>query len=103
MASAVTWCSSKAESRDIYGQKQHPTVGQRQRDPISRERASFERIQEVLGNSAPAVVDFAQFGERGGIKYRYAAMTDGKVKTFQKVFAESDDLDQLKKYLHIRF
>jgi hypothetical protein len=39
----------------------------------------------VLGNSAPAVVDFAEFGERGGIKYRYAAMTDGKVKTFQKV------------------
>lgn len=94
----------KAESRDIYGQKQHPTVVKiGQRDPISRERASFERIQEVLGNSAPAVVDFAEFGERGGIKYRYAAMTDGKVKTFQKVFAESDDLDQLKKYLHIVF
>jgi len=94
----------KAESRDLYGQKQHPTVVKiGQRDPISRERASFERIQEVLGNSAPAVVDFAEFGERGGIKYRYAAMTDGKVKTFQKVFAESDDLDQLKKYLHIVF
>jgi protein-tyrosine phosphatase/nicotinamidase-related amidase len=94
----------KAESRDIYGQKQQPTVVKiGQRDPISRERASFERIQEVLGNSAPAVVDFAEFGERGGIKYRYAAMTDGKVKTFQKVFAESDDLGLLKKYLDIVF
>ncbi len=94
----------KAESRDIYGQKQQPTVVKiGQRDPISRERASFERIQEVLGNSAPAVVDFAEFGERGGIKYRYAAMTDGKVKTFQKLFGESDDIELLKKFLHIVF
>ncbi len=94
----------KAESRDAYGQKQQPTVVKiGQRDPISRERASFERIQEVLGNSAPAVVDFAEFGERGGIKYRYAAMTDGKVKTFQKTFGESDDPELLKKYLHIVF
>ena len=94
----------KAESRDAYGQKQQPTVVKiGQRDPISRERASFERIQEVLGNSAPAVVDFAEFGERGGIKYRYAAMTDGKVKTFQKIFVETDDIDLLKKYLHVVF
>ncbi|MFZ5630045.1 MAG: dual specificity protein phosphatase family protein [Spirochaetota bacterium] len=94
----------KAESRDAYGQKQQPTVVKiGQRDPISRERASFERIQEVLGNSAPAVVDFAEFGERGGIKYRYAAMTDGKVKTFQKYFGESEDIELLKKFLHVVF
>lgn len=94
----------KAESRDAYGQKQQPTVVKiGQRDPISRERASFERIQEVLGNSAPAVVDFAEFGERGGIKYRYAAMTDGKVRTFQKYFAETDDVELLKKFLQVVF
>jgi len=94
----------KAESRDIYGQKQTPTVVKiGERDPISRERSAFERVQEVLGNSAPAIVDFAEFETRGGIKYRYAAMTDGKVKTFQKYFAESDDVDLLKKFLHIVF
>lgn len=50
----------KAESRDQYGQKQTPTVIKiGERDPISRERAAFERVQEVLGNSAPAIVDFA--------------------------------------------
>jgi protein-tyrosine phosphatase/nicotinamidase-related amidase len=94
----------KAESRDQYGQKQTPTVVKiGERDPISRERASFERIQEVLGNSAPAIVDFAEFATRGGIKYRYAAMTDGKVKTFQKFFAESEDVRLLTKFLDIVF
>ncbi len=94
----------KAESRDQYDQKQTPTVVKiGERDPISRERAAFERVQEVLGNSAPAIVDFAEFGTRGGIKYRYAAMTDGKVKTFQKYFAESDDVELLRKFLSIVF
>lgn len=94
----------KAESRDQYGQSQSPTVVKiGERDPISRERAAFERVQEVLGNSAPAIVDFAEFGTRGGIKYRYAAMTGGKVKTFQKYFAESDDVELLKKFLSIVF
>lgn len=94
----------KAESRDQYGHKQTPTVVKiGERDPISRERAAFERVQEVLGNSAPAIVDFAEFSNRGGIKYRYAAMTDGKVKTFQKYFAESDDVALLTKFLEIVF
>lgn len=94
----------KAESRDAYGQKQTPTVVKiGERDPISRERAAFERVQEVLGNSAPAIVEFAEFGTRGGIKYRYAAMTDGKVKTFQKYFAETEDTELLKKFLAIVF
>lgn len=94
----------KAESRDQYGQSQSPTVVKiGERDPISRERAAFERVQEVLGNSAPAIVDFAEFGARGGIKYRYAAMTGGKVKTFQKYFAECDDLGLLTKFLSIVF
>jgi protein-tyrosine phosphatase len=94
----------KAESRDAYGQKQAPTVVKiGERDPISGERTAFERVQEVLGNSAPAIVEFAEFATRGGIKYRYAAMTDGKVKTFQKYFAESDDVELLKKFLEIVF
>ena len=94
----------KAESKDQYGQKQTPTVVKiGERDPISRERAAFERVQEVLGNSAPAIVDFAEFGARGGIKYRYAAMIDGKVKTFQKYFSECDDVPLLTRFLGIVF
>lgn len=94
----------KAESRDPYGQSQTTTVVKiGERDPISRERAAFERVQEVLGNSAPAIVDFAEFGARGGIKYRYAAMTGGNVKTFQKFFAESNDVEQLRKILNTVF
>ncbi len=94
----------KAQTRDGYGQATAPTVVKiGARDPIARERAAFERVQEVLGNSAPAIVDFAEFAERGGIKYRYAAMTDGKVKTFQKIFSETDDVETLKKVLETVF
>ncbi|MBV6493505.1 MAG: hypothetical protein LDLANPLL_01528 [Turneriella sp.] len=94
----------KATAKDSYGQSVVPTVVKiGERDSIARERAAFERVQEVLGNSAPAIVDFAESDARGGIKYRYAAMTDGNVKTFQKYFAASDDVELLVKFLKIVF
>ena len=62
------------------------------RDPIGRERAAFEQIEQVLGNSAPRITDFADWGERGAIKYRYAAMGGGIASTFQRLY--SDGLPQ---------
>ena len=56
------------------------------RDPIGRERAAFEQIEQVLGNSAPRITEFADWGERGAIKYRYAAMGAGTVSTFQRLY-----------------
>ena len=56
------------------------------RDPIGRERAAFEQIEQVLGNSAPRITEFADWGERGAIKYRYAAMGEGVVSTFQRLY-----------------
>jgi len=53
------------------------------RDLIAQERMSFEQIQEVMGNNAPSIVDFAESGARGGIKYRYAAMKEGSVRCVQ--------------------
>lgn len=58
------------------------------RDPIGRERAAFEQIEQVLGNSAPRITDFADWGERGAIKYRYAAMGGGVASTFQRLYME---------------
>ena len=58
------------------------------RDPIGRERAAFEQIEQVLGNSAPRITDFADWGERGAIKYRYAAMGGGVANTFQRLYCE---------------
>jgi hypothetical protein len=34
------------------------------------------------------IVDFAEIAERGGIKYRYAAMIDGKTEVFQDRYEE---------------
>lgn len=73
------------ESVDAHGHAQAPHVVKiGPVEPIGRERAAFERIEAVLGNSAPRLVDFADLGERGGLKYRYAAMGSGDSSTFQK-------------------
>lgn len=74
-----------SESVDAHGhsQAQH-VVKIGPVDPIGRERAAFERIEAVLGNSAPRLVDFADLGDRGALKYRYAAMGSGDSSTFQK-------------------
>lgn|GEM_PF-406714 len=74
----------RASSRDHHGHQQVPVVVKLgKRDLIARERMSFEQIQEVLGNNAPSIVDFAESGQRGGIKYRYAAMKEGSVRCVQ--------------------
>ncbi len=77
----------RASSTDPYGHVQVPTVVKMgPRSLIAQERVSFERIQEVLGNNAPSIVDSAELGSRGVIQYRYAAMLDGKVTCFQDLY-----------------
>jgi protein-tyrosine phosphatase/nicotinamidase-related amidase len=86
----------KATATDLFGHRQVPTVIKiGQRNLISKERASFERIQEILGNNAPAIVDFAEDNERGAIKYRYAAMLDEKVSSFQKFYESNEPLEKV--------
>ncbi len=58
------------------------------RGPIAQERAHFQRIEAVLGNSAPQITEFADFEERGALKYRYASMGGGFSSTFQRQFAQ---------------
>jgi protein-tyrosine phosphatase len=94
----------KAKAMDNFGHWQVPTVVKMgQRDLISKERTAFERIQEILGNSAPSIVDFAEDYERGAIKYRYAAMLDEKVTSLQKLYASSEDLKRIFNVLDIVF
>jgi protein-tyrosine phosphatase/nicotinamidase-related amidase len=82
----------KAKAWDMYDHQQVPTVVKiGRRDLVSRERTSFERIEEILGNTAPRIVDFAEDSERGAIKYRYAAMLDEQVTSFQKLYANTED------------
>jgi len=80
----------KATGQDQLGHRQVPVVVKiGPRDAIASERQAFERIQEVLGNAAPGIVDAAEIDERGAIKYRYASMLDGSVETFQDLYGHA--------------
>ena len=81
----------KTKSTDLLGHLQVPAVIKiGDRDLIARERISFEKIQEVMGNNAPAIVNFAEIDNRGAIKYRYASMFDDNVRTFQDLYMDAD-------------
>ncbi|GAB4317302.1 MAG: hypothetical protein Kow0069_19970 [Promethearchaeota archaeon] len=71
--------------------------------PIGKERAAFERVESVLGNNAPQVAAFADFGGRGAIKYRYAAMGGGSSRTFQRLYCEGAFLHEVKRVLDAVF
>jgi protein-tyrosine phosphatase/nicotinamidase-related amidase len=93
-----------SSSVDLHGHQQVPHVVKiGPRDAIGRERSSFERIEAVLGNSAPSVTDFADLGERGAIKYRYASMGEGFSTTFQKVYGAGAELSKVERILNIVF
>lgn len=94
----------KTKAIDLFGHTQVPCVVKiGNRDLIAKERTSFERIQEVLGNNAPSIVDFCELGDRGAIKYRYAAMLDGNVRTFQKMFGANNDYSAIDRVLDTVF
>ncbi len=94
----------KTKATDFFGHTQVPCVVKiGNRDLIAKERTSFERIQEVLGNNAPSIVDFCELGDRGAIKYRYAAMLDGNVRTFQKNYGTMVDYSASDAILEVVF
>ncbi|TBR17265.1 isochorismatase family protein [bacterium] len=89
------------ESVDAHGHAQVPHVVKiGPAEAIGRERASFERIESVLGNNAPRVADFADHGGRGAIKYRYAAMGGGGSTTFQKRYMAGLSPAATRRFLH---
>jgi protein-tyrosine phosphatase/nicotinamidase-related amidase/aminoglycoside phosphotransferase (APT) family kinase protein len=82
---ALVW---RATSQDALGHRQAPAVVKLGPNrAIAQERAAFEHIEDVLGNNAPRVRGFADLGERAGLKYAYADMGHGQVRTLQAMFA----------------
>lgn len=91
-----------AQGRDEFGHSHVPHVIKiGDRDSIARERTAFERVQEVLGNSAPNIVDFAELQDRGAIKYRYAGMLKGNVRTFQKLYSTSESPEEMSELFRV--
>ncbi|MCA9778874.1 MAG: dual specificity protein phosphatase family protein, partial [Candidatus Eremiobacteraeota bacterium] len=85
------------QSEDLHGHDQVPHVVKiGDQELMGKERASFERIQHVLGNNAPQVSEFADYKDKGAIKYRYASMGGSFSTTFQQMVqsgAPQVDLD----------
>jgi protein-tyrosine phosphatase/nicotinamidase-related amidase len=78
-----------ARSIDLHGHDESPHVVKvGAAGPIGQERTSFERIEAVLGNSAPRIVDFADLRGRGALKYRYAAIGRAPARSFQKLYED---------------
>jgi nicotinamidase-related amidase len=91
-------------SVDLQGHEQVPHVVKIGAcGPIAEERMSFERIEAVLGNSAPRVTDFADLDGRGAIKYRYAAMGRGPSRSFQKLYEQGATLEEVERVLNVVF
>jgi len=91
-------------STDALGQEQAPSVVKiGSRALIGAERAAFERVEEVLGNAAPSVLGFTEFGTRAGLKYAYAAMGRGDVQTFQELFESGEPMPAVEEILNAIF
>ncbi len=93
-----------AQSIDLEGREEAQHVLKiGPQEPIGQERMSFEKVEQVLGNSAPRITEFIDYKERGGIKYRYASMGKGNSATFQKLYESGISLEKVKKFLDIVF
>lgn len=92
------------ESVDLHGHQEVPHVLKiGDQESMGQERTSFERIEGVLGNNAPRITDFADFGERGALKYRYASMGGNFVNTFQGLYCSGLSDEDIEKYLKMVF
>jgi protein-tyrosine phosphatase/nicotinamidase-related amidase len=93
-----------AASWDFHGHQQVAHVLKiGPEDLIGRERTAFEQVEEVLGNNAPNITEFADLGGRGALKYRYATMGGEAVKTFQSLYQGGIPAERIEKYLQIVF
>jgi len=93
-----------SESVDMNGHQQVPHVVKIGPDgPIGQERTSFEKVEGVLGNNAPRIVEFADSDGRGALKYRYAAMGGGFSTTFQKLYSAGLPREKTEYYLKAVF
>ncbi len=92
------------ESVDLRGMHQVPHVLKiGPSGPIAEERESFEQVEEILGNNAPRIVEFAEAAGRGALKYRYAAIGGSFSSTFQNLYKEDLSLAKVRDHLETVF
>lgn len=83
-------------SQDALGHRQAPSVVKIGPNRlIAQERVAFERVEEVLGNNAPMVRGFVDLGEYAGIRFSYAAMGQGQVRTLKALVEDGAPVDRI--------
>jgi nicotinamidase-related amidase len=79
---------------DRMGRREIPFVTKLDRhDRIARERVAVEGVENLLGANAPRLADYVDLETRGAIKYHFATMHAGEVRTLQRAFREADGPD----------
>jgi protein-tyrosine phosphatase/nicotinamidase-related amidase/Ser/Thr protein kinase RdoA (MazF antagonist) len=73
------------------------------RGAIGAERAAFERVEEVLGNDAPRLLGAVDHATVGGLRFAFAAMGGGAVRTFKTLYESGAPLADLEKTLRAVF
>lgn len=90
----------RVTSHDALGHEQASSVAKLgPRNLIGAERTAFERVESILGNHAPSVKGFVDFGQRAGIKYAFASM-GGRVQTLKSLFESGAPPEHVDDVLH---
>jgi hypothetical protein len=87
------------ESVDRRGLRQIPFVVKMDTHAkVAKERAAVESIENVLGSVSPRLAEFLDLETLGAIKYQFATMHGGSVRTLKKCFQEAADPDAVRTY-----
>jgi hypothetical protein len=87
------------ESVDRRGLRQIPFVVKMDTHAkVAKERAAVESIENVLGSVSPRLAEFLDLETLGAIKYQFATMHGGSVRTLKKCFQEAVDPDAVRTY-----
>ncbi len=81
---------------DRRGRREIPFVTKIDRhDRIARERVAVEGVENLLGANAPRLADHVDLETRGAIKYHFATMSAGPVRTLQRAVREAAAADEV--------
>ena len=94
----------RVRAEDALGHEQAPSVAKLgPRSLIAKERVAFEQVESILGNFAPSVRGFVDLGDRAGLKYAYAGMGTGDVRTFKSIYESGAPFSEVERILRTVF
>lgn len=86
----------RAKARDADGTRHADTVVKLGPSAlVGPERAATERIAERLGNNVPSIRGYVDFGDRAAVRYAWAAMGHGRVRTFKHLWETGTPAEEL--------